>query len=169
VRSNYTPEELVALAEISKLMAGEIGRSTQIVTACLNHLVTCESPDHRAKIAAQAGRAVSAILTYLRYCAWIEAEVTQTRAISDPLAVLAEVTAQQAEVAEIFKAQQEERLKDKQAMPAVESAAPAAPEQPQVAAEAPQVPVVAAPGASIDKAAAAMDKLATAPSTKTVN
>ena len=151
MRANYTAEELVALAGLSKLLAGEISRMTQIVIACHKHLVNCESSEHRAQIVARAGSAVSAILNHLRYCAWIEAEVTNGRVFVNPQGVLDEIIAQQEAIAAAVKEQGAAAVQEK----------PVSTEREQTT-EAEQ-----AVAADIAKQAADMDKLANAPSTGT--
>lgn len=118
MRSNYNDEELAALAEINKLLAEDVRRMTAVVQMCLKHIVGCESADHRAAVSRQLGVSVTALLNHIRYCAWIEAEVTKTRAIPDPQKVLAEMIAAQEEVAAEIKAKQEGTVTDAASVPA---------------------------------------------------
>jgi len=104
MRSNYSDDELTALKEIMRLLAEEISRNTRIMIADLGHLGSCESNEHKQTCIAQAKVALVNILSHLRYCAWIEAEITPTRVFAEPGVILAELVKQQEEIAEAFQA-----------------------------------------------------------------
>jgi hypothetical protein len=140
VRSNYTEEEVLALLGVKELLAGEITRMTGLAATCLNHLVNCETSDHRAEVAKRAGAAISALLQHFRYSAWIEAELTSVRVFEKPVDILAELIEQQNALAEAARAKLEPEP------------------QPELTAENTVVG---------EDPAEAMDKLANAPSTKT--
>lgn len=148
MRSNYNDEEMIALKEIMKLLAAEISRNTKIMVADLTHLGSCESAEHKQTCIAQAKAALVNILSHLRYCSWIEAELTSTRVFADPLANLAELVRQQEEIAAEYQAKV-----DPQPEPAVE---------PVPLLNQPVVPTTAS-DQGLD-----MDKLANAPLTKTL-
>lgn len=103
MRSNYSDEEIVALAGIMQLLSAEIGRNTKVIISDLDHLLVCETAEHRAAVVAQAKTAISNILSHLRYCSWIEAELTSTRVFAEPVKYLADLVKQQEEIAETFR------------------------------------------------------------------
>jgi hypothetical protein len=107
VRSNYTDDEVRALVEIKALLSGEITRLTTLAATYLQHLIPCADAEHRGVIARKAADAVSSVLQHLRYCSWLEAELTQGRVFTDPAAILAELIEQQTEMAELSRAKQE--------------------------------------------------------------
>jgi hypothetical protein len=150
VRSNYSDDELTALKEIMRLLAEEIGRNTKIMIADLDHLTGCESAEHKVTCVAQAKGALANILSHLRYCSWIEAEITSTRVFGEPVAILAELVKQQEEIAAAFQAKTDPQ-------PAPEPAA--LPNQSAI----PEVPMFPPIGQGEE-----MDKLATVPLNKTL-
>lgn len=155
MRSEYKDEEIVALGEIMRLLAEEISRNTQIIVADLDHFRTCESQEHKATCIQQAKAALANILTHLRYCAWIEAEVTPTRVFAEPLTNLAGLIEQQEALAAEFK----EKLEKATGKPVVEEPAV----EPVPLLNQPVVPEVTVSDLGVD-----MDKLANAPFKKTL-
>jgi hypothetical protein len=140
MRSSYTDEEVRALVEIKNMLSAEIARMTALTVAYFGHLVDCGTADHRREVASRASKSVTALLQHLRYCAWIEAELTKNRVFENPQAILDEFAAQQTEIAEAAR----EKLEPEP--------------QPELLAENTVVG---------EDPAAAMDKLATAPGTRT--
>ena len=135
-----------------KLLAEEISRNTRVIVADLNHLVGCESAEHKQVCIAQAKASLVNILSHLRYCSWIEAEMTPGRVFTDPQANLVELVEQQEKLATEFQAKI-----DPQSEPVVE---------PVPLLNQPTVQEVAAfteSGQSEE-----MDRLANAPLTKTL-
>lgn len=156
MRAEYKDEEVVALGEIMKLLAEEISRNTTIIVADLDHLLTCESQEHKATVIKQAKAALANILTHLRYCAWIEAEVTPTRVFSEPLSNLAELVNQQEALAAEFKARQEAKKN---------GGKPAEPET--LVPPAPEIVIVQPENLQIELQAIEMEKGITVPFPKT--
>ncbi len=107
MRANYNDDEVTALKEIMKLLASEISRNTKIIIADLDHLAGCESDEHKQVCIAQAKAALVNILSHLRYCSWIEAEITPTRVFADAKANLAELVAAQEKIAEEIRMKME--------------------------------------------------------------
>lgn len=151
MRANYNDDEIIALKEIMKLLAAEISRNTRIIVADLDHLAGCEDAEHKRVCIAQAKAALVNILSHLRYCSWIEAEMTPTRVFADAIANLAELVQAQEKIVEEFRAKIE---------PVAEATVAAPPPTPEIIIVQPE-------NLDIEIQAIEMDKLANAPLIKT--
>lgn len=149
MRTNYSDDEVTALKDIMKLLADEISRNTRIIVADLDHLGGCESQEHKQTCIQQAKAALVNILSSLRYCSWIEAEITPTRVFAEPAANLADLVRQQEEIAAEYQAKV-----DPQPEPVVE---------PVPLVNQPVLPVFTPGEQGVE-----MDKLANVPLTKTL-
>lgn len=160
VRSNYTEAEQIALKTMAEILGPEVGRATKILIADLDHLLTCESPEHRAVIVKQAKEAASNLLNSLRYAAWIEAELSEIRVFADPNGNLKQVEEALNEVVEKFK-QKAEQEADPSTVgvqtPVVDIEVPAPP----------QIEIVPSEQLALRVLEIEMDKLANAPTTPT--
>jgi hypothetical protein len=106
MRRAYTDAEVAALKRLISLLAGEIGRSTTLLKTYLDHATTCQNEAHRMIMMAKATAMVSMLLDHVRYGAWAEAELSKQRVFQDPIAVVENMVTQQVRVASEIAGQQ---------------------------------------------------------------
>lgn len=95
MRSQYTPEEIVALKEVLRLMSGEVDRAAKLILTYTTHAGECEDWAHRQMCMAKTRALAAALIDQLRYVGLLEAELAKTRVFADPLKVLADIERRQ--------------------------------------------------------------------------